>query len=130
MLENKNNYIEETIFVTPPFTKENDIRGNISNTLDDLKRGFNNDIISNSETEFETNTMTVLDHTCINASDYLKGVSKESAVQHINAKGGTTITKEERSQRYTRSRSRPKSLQKIAASSQQLQKQQLPWLAR
>ena len=37
-------------------------------------------------------------------------------------KGGITITKEERSQRYTRSRSRSKSLQKITLSSQQLQK--------
>ena len=46
--------------------------------------------------------MTVSDHTCINASDYFKGVSKESAVQNSNAKGGITITKKERSQRYTR----------------------------
>ena len=37
-------------------------------------------------------------------------------------KGGITITKEERSQRYTRSRSR--FLQKITSSSQHLQKQQ------
>ena len=34
------------------------------------------------------------------------------------------MTKEDRSQCYTRSRSRPKSLQNIASSSQQLQKQQ------
>ena len=44
-LDNKNNHIEGTIFVTPPFTKENNIRGNISNALDDLKREFNNEII-------------------------------------------------------------------------------------
>ena len=37
-LENKNGHIEETIFVIPPFTKKNDILGNISNILDDLKR--------------------------------------------------------------------------------------------
>ena len=68
--------------------------------------------------------MTVSDHTCINASDYFKGVSKESAVQNSNAKGGTPITKEDRSQRYTRSRfrSKSKSLQQITSSSQHLQK--------
>ena len=37
-------------------------------------------------------------------------------------KGGITISKEERSQRYSRSRSRSKSLQKTALSSQQIQK--------
>ena len=84
-----------------------------------MKREFNNEIISNSETKFETNTMTVSDHTGINASDYFEGVSKESAVQNSNAKGGITITKEDRSQRSTRSRS----LQQISSSSQHLQKQ-------
>ena len=36
-LENDNDYIEGNIFVTPPFTKENDISENISNKFDNLK---------------------------------------------------------------------------------------------
>ena len=67
-----------------------------------MKREFNNEIISNPKNEFENNTMIVSDHTCINASDYFKRVSKESAIQNSNAKGGITITKKERSQRCTR----------------------------
>ena len=51
-LENENDYIEGNIFVTPPFTKGNDISGNISNALDDLKSHFNNEINSNPEKKF------------------------------------------------------------------------------
>ena len=67
-LENENNNIEGNIFVNHPFTKENDISGNIPNTLDYLKSDFNNEINSNQETEFEHNTMTIIDRTGINAS--------------------------------------------------------------
>ena len=42
--------------------------------------------------------MTISDRTCINASNIFKGLPKESEVQNSNAKGGITITKEERSQ--------------------------------
>ena len=41
-LENENDYIEGNIFVTSPFTKENDISGNMSNELDDFKSRFKN----------------------------------------------------------------------------------------
>ena len=51
-LENENDYIEGNIFVTPLFTKGNDISGNISNALDDLKSHFNNEINSNPEKKF------------------------------------------------------------------------------
>ena len=53
-LENENDYIERNIFVTPPFTKGNDISGNISNALDDLKSHFNNEINSNPEKNLAT----------------------------------------------------------------------------
>ena len=118
-LENQSDYIEGNIFVNPPFTKKNDIGGNISNKLDNLKSNFNNEINSNPETKFEHNTMTISDRTGINTSDIFKGVAKESEVQNSNTKGGITMTKEERSQRSTRSRS----LQQISSSSQHLQKQ-------
>ena len=123
-LENQSDYIEGNIFVNPPFTKKNDIGGNISNKLDNLKSNFNNEINSNPETKFEHNTMTISDCTGINASNIFKGVAKESEVQNSNAKGGITITKEERSQRSTRSGSRSRSLPQISSSPQHLQKQQ------
>ena len=84
-----------------------------------MKSEFNNEINSNPENKFEHNNITVSDRTGINASDYVKEVSKESEVQNSNTKGGITMTKEERSQRSTRSRS----LQQISSSSQHLQKQ-------
>ena len=89
-----------------------------------MKSDFNNEINSNSETKFEHNTMTISDRTGINASDIFKWVSKESEAQNSNAKGGITITKEERSQRSTRSRSGSRSLPQISSSSHYLQKQQ------
>ena len=72
------------------------------------------------------NSMNDATQACKISAYYFKGVSKKSAVQNSNAKGGTPITKEDRSQRYTRSRSRSKSksLQQITLSSQHLQKQQ------
>ena len=77
-LENENDYIEGNIFVTPPFTKENNISGIISNALDDLKIDINNKINSIPEAKFQHNTMTISDRTGINESDIFKGVSKES----------------------------------------------------
>ena len=70
------------------------------------------------------NTMAVSDRTGISASDIFKGVSKESEVKNSNAEGGITITKEERSQRSTRSRSRTRLLPQTSSSSHHLQKQQ------